>query len=519
MTERATTPLLRPLLMVALALLLPACTTLGPDYEPPGASELDSWDPGLHGLGPSAAEQQQVELAFWWRIFDDPVLEQLIRIAEKNNRQLQVAGLRVLQSRAMLGIAEAGLYPQSQQATANATWFNQQSEGNHTGWATWGLGISAGWELDFWGRFRRSIESADAAFFSSLEAQRAMQVLVKAQVASLYLSWRVFQELIDIAEKNAKLQKRSYEIAEELYRAGNTSELDYQQARTQYLATLSAIPQLELSRTQTLNALAVVLGRAPGDIPELEAGNYRLPQVDSAQVNEIPARLLLRRPDIRASAWAVAAQSAQIGVAEADLYPAISLLGSLGWSASSLHGSPDTGLLSIGPSLRWNIFDWGMIRNNVRLQDARLQELMAQYQDRVLQAALEVDNAAIGVVKTAEQTRLLEETVVSAKRALEIANVSYKEGYAGFQRVLDAQRSLLTQENRLVSTRGENIGYLVSLYKGLGGGWSAADMETLVPKQTLERMKRRTDWGELLDRPLPQPPSPFDNPARNPEKP
>jgi outer membrane protein TolC len=172
-------------------------------------------------------------------------------------------------------------------------------------------------------------------------------------------------------------------------------------------------------------------------------------------------------------------------------------------------------LLALGPTLRWNLFDQGLIRNNVRLQDARLQELLEQYRQKVLEAAQEVDNAAISVVKTAEQEKLLEQTVASAERALEIAYISYREGYADFQRVLDAQRSLLNQENRLVSSRGEHISHLISLYKGLGGGWSIASLETLVPEQSREQMKRRTNWGELLDRPLPQPPSPFESPAQN----
>jgi len=500
-------------LVFTLLGILSACTTLGPDYQPPQSPELEAWPPSLHGLGPDEAEQRRMELEFWWRIFDDPLLDRLIHIAVENNRQLRAAGLRVLQARALRGLAAAGPYPQSRQASADFTYLNQRTHGgNGEGSGTsssWSLGLSVGWELDFWGRFRRGIESADATFFASLEAQRAMQVLVKAQVASLYFSWRILQARIDIARKNARRQQRSYQIAEELFHSGNTSELDFQQARTQYLATLAAIPELELARTRTLNALCVLLDRPPGDLPELDSGPYELPLVERVAVSGIPARLLLRRPDIRASAWAIAAQSAQIGIAEADLYPAITLLGSLGWSASSSHGAPDTGALAIGPSVRWNLFDQGLIRNNVRLQDAKLQELIEQYRDRVLQAAEEIDNAAISVVRTAEQTRILEQTVRSAERSLEIANTSYREGYTGFQRVLDAQRTLFAQNDRLVTTRGENLGYLIALYKGLGGGWSPAGLDDLAPASTRERMKARTDWGDLLDAPLGPLPSPL----------
>ena len=247
-----------------------------------------------------------------------------------------------------------------------------------------------------------------------------MQVLVNAQVATLYFNWRILGERIGIAHKNAKLQKRSLEITTEQFNAGNTSELDLQQAKTQYLATLATIPQLELQRRQTLNALALTLGRSPGDLPELEGSGYALPKIDTMVVNGIPARLLLRRPDVHAAAWAVAAQSAKIGIAEADLYPAITLLGSLGWSSSTLGGAPDSGLLAVGPSLPWNIFDHGLIRNNIRLQDARLQEVIEQYRQTVLAAAQEIDNAAISLLKTREQEKILAQTVTTAERALEM---------------------------------------------------------------------------------------------------
>ena len=505
------------LLAAASLGLLGACTTLGPDFNPPASPELQHWDERLYGLAmPGAREEAALET--WWQVFHDPVLEQLIEVAKQNNLQLRQAGLRILQARALLGIAGAGLYPQSRLASGDLTYLNQQNHGgsgeSSKDYVNFQAGLAVGWELDFWGKFRRGIESADAAFFASLEAQRAMQVLVNAQVASLYFSWRVLGERIGLAHKNAKLQKRSLEITTEQFHAGNTSELDLQQAKTQYLSTLATIPQLELQQQQTLNALALTLGRSPGDLPELGNGKYELPRIDTQVVSGIPSRLLLRRPDVHAAAWAVAAQSAQIGIAEADLYPALSLLGSLGWSSSTLAGMPDSGLLAIGPSLRWNIFDQGLIRNNVRLQDARLQETLAQYRQTVLAAAGEIDNAAISVVKTAEQEKILEQAVATAERALEIANINYLEGYTDFQRVLDAQRSLFTQNDRLASIRGENIAYLIALYKGIGGGWSPATLDDAVPPATRELMNRRTDWGGLLDQPLPRRlPSPVPEPV------
>ncbi len=493
---------------------LTACTTLGPDFKPPEDRELTSWDDSLHGLAiapspPAKALVATPELAFWWETFNDPALNRLIAAARTDNPQLRIAVLQILESRAVLGIAGSALYPQVQQINASASYVNKNdhevsnplTDGSRT---TFGAGFNIGWELDFWGRFRRGVESADASFFASVENQRAAQVLINAQVVSLYYSYRVIQARIDIALKNAEIQKRSFDIATELFKSGNASELDLQQAKTQYLSTRASIPLLEQALTQTRNALAVLLGRSPGSLPGLDDDDYQLPQVDCTKVAVLPAHLLLRRPDIRAAVWQVAAQSAQIGIAEADYYPSISLVGSLGWNGSS-RSTAGASSLGIGPALSWNIFSYGRIENNVRLQDARLQQLIENYRNLVLQAAAEVDNAAIAVVKSAEQEALLHETVMTAERALQIANTSYQEGYADFQRVLDAQRSLFAQNDRLISARSQNIAAVISLYKGLGGGWSPAQVADMLPERVIETMKQRVDWGALLDDPLPAP--------------
>jgi outer membrane protein TolC len=225
-------------------------------------------------------------------------------------------------------------------------------------------------------------------------------------------------------------------------------------------------------------------------------------------LTDIPGSLLLRRPDVRAAALSVAAQSAQIGIAEADLYPSIALLGSIGWSASSLGSSADVTTFAAGPHLSWNIFDHGLIRNNVRVQDARLQQLVEGYRATALAAAREIDDAAIAIVKTAEQDTLLSESVTASERALEIANKRYQEGYADFQRVLDAQRATFAQaENRLINA-GNHVSAIIGLYKALGGGWLPATVEDVVPPETRAVMNERTDWGGLLEQPLPGAPDP-----------
>jgi NodT family efflux transporter outer membrane factor (OMF) lipoprotein len=365
------------------------------------------------------------------------------------------------------------------------------------------MGFNLAWELDFWGRFRRGIESADAAFFASIANQQDVQVLISAQVSDLYFAYRTTEARIAIARENASIQKRSYEITERMFKGGADSELDLQQARTQYLATLSSIPQLELTLMKTRNALCVLLGRPPGDLPELDEPGYELPRIQPNGIRNIPVQLLIRRPDVRVAAWEAAAQSAQIGIAEADFYPTISLLGAFGWSGTTSNASPDFRDLSVGPTLQWNIFDYGRIGNNVRVQDARLQQLIEKYQETVLQASREVDDAAISILKTAEQQVILDESVIAARRALDIANRRYREGYSDFQRVLDSQRALFAQSEVQLINHGDYLGSLVSLYKGLGGGWRFTPVEQLIPEAVRSTMQERSDWGDLLTAPIP----------------
>jgi NodT family efflux transporter outer membrane factor (OMF) lipoprotein len=488
--------------------VLSACTTLGPDYEAPEVSWLDDWQTSFYGQIEAPKQDAKDDLRFWWRVFDDPVLNELIASARQANPALRIAGLRILESRAQLGIAGSALYPQLQQIGAAASYVNNRRRGGtlpdkDEDFVSYQAGFNLAWELDFWGRFKRGIESADAAFFASIANQQDLQVLLNAQVAELYFAYRTAELRIEIANENAAIQKRSYEITEQVYKSGEQSELDLQQAKTQYLSTLSTIPSLEISLIQTGNALATLLGRPPGQLPELTGQPGTLPRVEPLLIEGIPARLLMRRPDIRAAAWEVAAQSAQIGIAEADFYPAISLLGSIGWSGNSLSDSPDVGTLAVGPGLNWNVFDYGRIENNVRVQDARLQQLIEQYQDTVLQAARETDDAAISVVKSAEQQQLLAASVRAARRSLELANTRYREGYAGFQRVLDAQQALFSQTERELINQGNHVGAVVALYKALGGGWLDMPVQELITEDTRSSLQERTDWGSLLSAPLP----------------
>lgn len=343
-------------------LCLSGCVHLGPDFQPQHETWAEHWT--SPALQQTSEQRAHPDARQWWQVFGDPILERLIAEADTHNASLEIAGLRVMEARAQLGIAQSGRYPQMQVASADALYRNRKQsveENPHPGgfWQ-YSAGFDIGWEMDFWGRFSRAVESADAAYFAAEANLEDALVLLHAQVADSYFALRTAEARLRIARDNARLQKRSYEITERLFKSGETDELDLQQAKTQYLSTLSSIPSFESQIMRTRNALAILIGRPPGPLPELPelAGKEGvIPLLDRAVLQDVPANLLLRRPDIRAAELQVAAQSAQIGVAEAALYPSITLVGSIVWSANSLAGSASGLALIGGPSLRWNVFD------------------------------------------------------------------------------------------------------------------------------------------------------------------
>ncbi len=497
----------RALALAAVA-LLPACATVGPDFKrPPVPPWLADWKGGsLQSLAEDPrVPRSPVTTDMWWRAFNDPVLDQLIAEAQRVNPNVLVAGLRIMEARAQLGIAGSALYPQSNLVTAGALWSGEEPppSGSDKSAVSSSAGFQVGWELDFWGKFRRGVESADASYFASIAQYDDLQVLMAAQVASLYCSIRTVEARLVIARENAALQKRSLEITERLFKGGDESELDVQQATAQYLGTLATIPALETAQRQAQNALAVLLARAPGPLPEMAPESDVIPQAPLGAIVDIPADLLRRRPDIRAAELQMAAQSALIGVSKADLYPSVSLLGSVGLSASSQPGGSTVLSWGIGPSIVWNVFNRGRLRNAVLVQDARFQQLYEQYQDAVLRAAREVDDAAVGFVKTGEQILLVTDAVKAARRSLDISTVGYREGLTDFERVLDSQRVLFALQDNLVATRGNLALNLIALYKAMGGGWEQGRSRPVLDDATRETMEQRSKWKDILTAPLP----------------
>jgi NodT family efflux transporter outer membrane factor (OMF) lipoprotein len=484
--------------------LLAACAAVGPDYETPEAPLPEDWELPAAGL-----EATNYELVQWWNVFKDPVLEELVSLAHEQNYTLELAGLRVLEARAQLGIATGSKYPQSQFAAGGV---NRVSPSENAGQGSssfnqYDLGASLAWELDFWGKFRRGIESADAALMASVASYDEAMVLVTAQVVDSYAVIRTLEEQLRIARVNLDLQKRSYDIAEVLYRNGEDSELDVQQALALLLATQATVPALETQLGLAQNALNTLLGQNDGYVETL-IGPGQIPTVPAQVAVGIPADLLRRRPDVRQAELQAVAQNARVGVATADLYPSIALTGSLGvvsisesvggGGASELFSS-DSLTYTAGASFRWPFLNYGRIRNNIRVQDARLQQSMVVYQQSVLEALQEVDDAMIQLAGAQAQGDILVRGVAAAQRSNDLSLLRYQEGFSGYQRVLDAQRSLFSQQNSLAASQGDAVRALVALYKAMGGGWETREGKPFVDENTLTVMRERTDWGELLD--------------------
>lgn len=500
------------LCLLMLLLLTAGCTKVGPDFAPPDAMVMDQWQEAADPrLGKERADYRE-----WWKAFADPVLDDLIRTACSQNPRLHIAGIRVLEARAQLAAAVGRQYPQAQQLFGTAA-YNRLSETAPTApqppmalgydYDIWQAqtGFRAAWEIDFWGRFRRAVESADANFLGSIAAYDDALVTLTAEVARTYVLIRTFEEQIRIAEENLLIQQESLRIARARFRGGATSERDVQQATAQMRSTEATIPQLETALRQARDALSTLLGMTAAHLAPILKTGPGIPDAPPRVAVGMPADLLRRRPDIRLAEMQAAAQSALIGVAKADLYPMFSLSGSFGFLSS------DTGKFSVddifswpartasfGPSFQWNIFNYGQITNQVRVQDARLQALIIGYQNAVLRAQQEVEDAIIAFLKAQERLAVLSDAANAAKRSAELALIQYREGATDYTTVLSAQQALLSQQNGLTLGRADVPQALVAVYRALGGGWEIRDGLEMFPEEIRQVMEKRTDWGNLL---------------------
>jgi NodT family efflux transporter outer membrane factor (OMF) lipoprotein len=499
------------ILWLAILPVTAGCTKVGPDFETPVVPEEETWieesDPKI--------DKGPVDNASWWRIFNDPVINKLVAKAYKENLTLQTAGLRVLEARARLGIAIGGQYPQVQEANGSLSADRlsrnaPNSAGANRSFSSASVGLDASWEIDFWGKFQRGIESADAQLGATVAGYDNALVTLTADVANSYILIRAAEEQIHFAEQNVKVQIKGLELAEAKYENGATSKLDVAQARALLNETKARIPGFESDRRQAQNALAVLLGTTPRQLPVFLNKPGKIPSPPKEVAIGIPADLIRRRPDIRQAEMSAAAQSARIGIAQADLYPRFSLAGMIGFETSGGGGmqsnnadltdlfDSDSFATSIGPSFTIPLFNYGRITNNVRAQDARYQQLLTSYQNQVLEAYAEVENGIVGFLRALEQAQFYSESVKALQEAVVLSLIQYQEGESTYERVLDSQGNLVNVEDDWVESRSAAAQNLIATYKALGGGWEIRGADAFVPEKTQEIMRQRTDWGNLL---------------------
>ncbi|MGI9518273.1 MAG: efflux transporter outer membrane subunit [Pirellulaceae bacterium] len=451
------------------------CFKVGPEYCRPDAPLEIEWidmqvDPRLSAEYP--------DIATWWYQLNDPLLNSLIEETLQQNLTLRQAGTRIQQAQAIRNIATGNLFPQVQQATADyqriQTSENVAVPSPVGAFDFYGAGLAAAWELDFWGRFRRSVASADAALNASIASYDDVTVILVSSVAATYVEIRLVQERLRLARQNLASQQGSLEIAEARFQAQQTNKLDVNEAGSNVANTASFIPPLEAQLRVANNRLCVLLGIPPRDLVS-QWPESPIPTVSPDVHVGIPADLLRRRPDIRVAERLMAAQSERIGIAEADLYPRISLIGSIEWQSESSRNLFDSASIFglIGPSLTWNILNYGRIFNNVRREQFLFEESVYNYQETVLVAQQETEDAIIGFLKAQEQSDRLSDAVAEADEAAEIAVTLYRTGAIDFNRVFVIQSVQFAQQEGLVLSQANEVFNLIQIYRALGGGWES----------------------------------------------
>jgi NodT family efflux transporter outer membrane factor (OMF) lipoprotein len=460
----------------AVVLLLGSGCTVGPDYRAPAPSvKITAWS--ATQTAATAVTRDPIADA-WWTTFNDPMIGRLVERAWAASPDIEIAAQRVREARAGLSFAAGGELPRIG-ASASRTEFRRTGPLNTVyrgSYPTYQAGFDAGWELDLFGGTRRAIESAGAALDATIEESHGVRLSLTAEVARTYIDLRAAQRRLAIARTNLALQQRTLELTQEKRRAGVSSELDVLRAETLVANTRAAIPVLENQSAASIHGLGVLLGEEPEALANDLAAGAPIPTAPAAVAVGLPAELLRRRPDIRAAERRLAASTARIGAAEAELYPHLGLAGSIGFVSTTTANVFDYSnrYFSFGPGAHWNLFNGGRVRAQVEAESARTARACAAYRKIVLGALAEADNA-LGAFTT-EQRRHndLARAADAGRKAVATATDLYREGVTDFLSVLDAQRSLAAAEDNLAQSERTVSTDLVALFKALGGGWQAA---------------------------------------------
>lgn len=477
-TKNKTIGFLPQLIVLFAALILSGCAAVGPDYAPPDTSASPAWHTTLKG-GLTVDSADPLKLGEWWTTLKDPVLSDLIERAVAGNLDLKEAWSRVREARAQRGISEADFYP-----TLDASGrINRSSGSKETGSGQsrtlYAAGFDAGWELDLFGSVRRSVEAAEADLQASRQDLRNVLVSLLAEVALNYVEARTYQTRLAVNNANLVAQEDTHDLAQARFLAGLSDELAVHQARYNLESTRAKIPTLRTGLEEALNRLAVLLGEHPGTIHKTLEEAGPIPVTPLKVAVGVPADTLRRRPDIHQAERKLAAQTARIGVATAELYPKFTLSGSIGLESLSSGNlfSSAARTLGVSPGFSWRLFEAGAIRRNIEVKSALQEQALIRYESAVLHALEEVENALVAYAEEQQRRTALQEATGAAQRAEKLAQDKYQAGLIDFNEVLDAQRSLLSLQDQLAQSDGAITSNLIRLYKALGGGWAAMTPE------------------------------------------
>jgi len=461
-----------------ISLLLAGCT-VGPNYQEPKLATPAAWREAPQ----KGVDVRPVELTRWWTSFNDPLLDSLVERAVKSNLDLRIAEARIREARASRALAASGLWPTLELSGSYSR--SRRSENALTFGAVpspasirleqdlFTTGFDANWEIDIFGGARRGVEAADATLEASVESRRDVLVTLLGEVAKNYVDLRGFQRRVAVAQNNLKAQQDTLKLTRIRFQAGLTSDLEVAQAETQANTTAAQIPLLESALKAAAYNLDLLLGLSPGALGNELAAEQPIPVLPPEVLVGLPSDLLRRRPDIRFAERQLAAATALVGAATADLFPKFFLTGGYGLQSASASDwlTGRSRFWSIGPTVSWPIFDAGRIRANIEIRSARQEQALAQYEKAVLAALGEVEKALVHYSQEQARRQALLEAVASSRRAVEMAHELYVRGLSDFLNVLEAQRALYGAENDLAQSEATMASHLVALYKALGGGW------------------------------------------------
>lgn len=458
-------------LLPLLSLLFLGACAVGPDYETPAVPVPTEFG---NTSTPFEASTAPASLATFWNQFDDPLLDRLVGEALAANHDLRIAVARMTEARALRGETRLALAPT---VTAGGGYTEQLSAIDQAigprSRELYDASFDAFWELDLFGRVRRAVEASNAELDGSIASLRDVQVIVAAEVTRGYFELRGQQQQLDVARRNVANQGETVRVTSDRLTAGRGTELDTTRAQALLSASRATIAPLEAAVLHSIHRLSVLTGREPNALRSLLDPPQDLPAVPELIAVGNPADLLRRRPDIRVAERNLAASSARIGVAVADLFPRVTFIGSVGYAASESGalGDAGTGTRLVAPGISWAAFDLGSVRARIAGSRARSAAALARYEQTVLQALEETENTLVSHAHAREQFVHLATSAAASSRAAELARLRYENGAADFLQVLDAERTLLEAEDRLARSRTETATSLVAVYKALGGGW------------------------------------------------